>query len=291
MTATAAGYQANLRIRYIKGRIFQALCLASVLVGLAALVTLVVDVSLDGIPRLSWEFFTSYPSRFPERAGIKSAFYGTAWMIFFTIIIAVPVGVGAAIYLQEYAQKNLLNTILQVNISNLAGVPSIIYGLLGLEIFVRVMGLGRSVLAGSLTMALLVMPIIIIASQEAIRAVPRSIREASYALGATKWETVRHHVLPYALPGILTGNILATARAIGETAPLITIGALTFVAFVPDSPLSPFTVLPIQIFNWLSRPQEGFKVAAAAGIVVLLAAMVLMNLAAVLLRNKFQRRW
>jgi phosphate transport system permease protein len=197
--------------------------------------------------------------------------------------------VGAAIYLQEYARKTRLTRIIETNISNLAGVPSIVYGILGLALFVRALQLDRSLISGALTMSLLILPIIIISSQEAILAVPNSIREASYALGATKWQTIRHHVLPNALPGILTGNILALSRAIGETAPLIMIGALTFIAFTPTSPRDPFTVLPIQIFNWVSRPQEEFRFLAAAGIIVLLVFLLAMNAAAILLRNKYQR--
>lgn len=293
MTVRAPELQASLqlRIRKVKGVIFLALCLAAVAIALAALATLLVDVARDGLSRLSWEFVNSYPSRFPERAGIKAALYGSAWMIAITVVVALPVGIGAAVYLEEYAGKNWFSTILEVNISNLAGVPSIIYGLLGLQLFVRAMDLGRSVLAGGLTMALLVLPIIIIASREAIRAVPASMRDAAYALGATKWQMVRRAVLPYAFSGIMTGNILATSRAMGETAPLITIGALTFVPFVPDGPLSPFTVLPIQIFNWVSRPQAGFHANAAAGIVVLMIMTLGLNLVAILLRNRFQQRW
>ncbi|HXF50473.1 MAG TPA: phosphate ABC transporter permease PstA [Dehalococcoidia bacterium] len=293
MTAAAPALQASLqlRIRKLKGLVFLALCLAAVGIALAALATLIVDVARDGLPRLSWDFINSYPSRFPERAGIKAALYGSAWMIAITVVVALPVGIGAAVYLEEYAGKNWFSTLLEVNISNLAGVPSIIYGLLGLQLFVRAMDLGRSVLAGGLTMALLVLPIIIIASREAIRAVPPSMRDAAYALGATKWQVVRRAVLPYAFSGIMTGNILATSRAMGETAPLITIGALTFVPFVPDGPLSPFTVLPIQIFNWVSRPQAGFHTNAAAGIVVLMIMTLGLNLAAILLRNRFQQRW
>ena len=293
MTLAAPSLQASvqLRIRKLKGLLFLGLCLAAVGIALAALATLLADVIRDGLPRLSWDFINSYPSRFPERAGIKAALYGSAWMIVITVAVALPVGVCAAIYLEEYASKNWFSTLLEINISNLAGVPSIIYGLLGLQLFVRAMDLGRSVLAGGLTMALLVLPIIIIASREAIRAVPSSMRDAAYALGATKWQVVRRAVLPYAFSGIMTGNILATSRAMGETAPLITIGALTFVPFVPDSPLSPFTVLPIQIFNWVSRPQSGFHTNAAAGIVVLMIMTLGLNLAAIVLRNRLQQRW
>ena len=212
-------------------------------------------------------------------------------MMAFTMLIAVPTGVMSAVYLEEYAGDNWFTQFIQVNIANLAGVPSIVYGLLGLQVFVRYMDMGRSVLAGSCTMALLILPIIIVASREAIRAVPPSMREASFALGASKWETVRHHVLPYALPGMLTGAILAAARAIGETAPLITIGALTFVPFLPEHPLDRFTVLPIQIFNWVSRAQSDFHDLAAAAIIVLLVVLIVLNSAAIYLRQRLRTRY
>jgi phosphate transport system permease protein len=260
-------------------------------VGVLTLVVLLADVVADGAGRLSAEFLSSFPSRRPEDAGIKAALWGSLWMIGLTAAIAFPLGVGAAIYLEEYAASTWVNRLIEVNIANLAGVPSIVYGLLGLELFVRVLAFGRSVLAGAATMALLVLPIVIIASREAIRAVPSSIREASYALGATRWQTTRHHVLPSAMAGILTGTILALSRAIGETAPLIMIGALTFIAFVPEGVLDPFTALPIQIFNWVSRPQAGFHANAAAGILVLLVVLLAMNATAIVLRNRFARRW
>jgi phosphate transport system permease protein len=258
---------------------------------------LVIDVFGDGMPRLSWGFLTSYPSRKPEDAGILAALVGSLWLLVLTALLAFPIGVGAAIYLEEYSTQSPLQRLIEINIANLAGVPSIIYGLLGLELFVRIMQPitgGRSVLAGALTMALLVMPIVIIAAREALRAVASSQREAAYALGATRWQVTSRVVVPAALPGILTGTILALSRAVGETAPLITMGALTYVAFLPDLSLaglqSPFTVLPIQIFNWVSRPQAGFHVNAAAGIVVLLAVLLLMNATAIVLRNRYQRR-
>lgn len=279
----------NLRVRRRASGIFAGLSFVATISGLVVLFILLADVVLRGASSVSWQFLTSFPSRFPEQAGVLSALAGTVWVIGLTALFSFPLGVGAAIYLEEYAPKNWLTTTIEVNIANLAGVPSVVYGLLGLGLFVRTLDLGRSVLAGSLTMALLVLPIVIIASREALRAVPPSLREAAYALGATRWQVVGRVVLPVALPGILTGTILALSRAIGETAPLITIGALTFVAFLPDGPLSPFTVLPIQIFNWVSRPQTAFHERAAAAIIVLLVVLLLMNGAAIWLRNRFQR--
>jgi phosphate transport system permease protein len=283
--------------RDLYDRLFFVTALGATLFGLIVLAVLVIDVAVDGIPRLSWEFFTSFPSRRPEDAGILSALVGTIWLLVLTAIISFPTGVGAAIYLEEYAPNDWFSRFIEINISNLAGVPSIIYGLLGLELFVRIafpITGGRSVLAGALTMSLLILPVIIIATREAIKTVPSGQREAGYALGATKWQVVRGQVLPLALPGSLTGTILALSRAIGETAPLITIGALTFIAFLPEwGPAGlqdPFTVLPIQIFNWVSRPQPGFHQAAAAAIVVLLVVMVIMNAGAIYLRNRLQRR-
>lgn len=282
-----------LRSRHRAGSIFQVLGLGSVAIALGALALLIAEVLGEGLGRLNWAFITNFDSRFADQAGIKAALYGSVWMIIFTLVVAVPIGVMAAIYLEEYAPENAITSLIRINIANLAGIPSIIYGLLGLQVFVRWMQLGSSVLAGSLTMALLVLPIVIVASQEAIRAVPSSIRDASLALGATQWQTIRHHVLPAAFPGILTGNILAASRAIGETAPLITIGALTRVPFVPNDPLDVFTVLPIQIFNWVSRPQEEFQQAAAAGIILLLGVLLAMNTLAIYLRQRFRRklRW
>ena len=276
------------------GRVFHVACFVATVVGVVFLLVLLIDVMLDGVSWLTPTFFTEFPSRLPERAGIKSALYGTVWLMGLVALITFPLGVAAAIWLEEYAGKNWVQTIIQTNIANLAGVPSIVYGILGLAVFVRWMGPvtgGRSVISGALTLSLLVLPILIISAQEAIRAVPNSIREASYGLGATKWQTVRHHVLPNAFPGILTGTILALSRAIGETAPLIMIGALTFVAFVPDGPRDSFTALSIQIFNWASRPQEGFRHLAAAAILVLLVLLLTMNGLAIWLRNKYQKEW
>ncbi len=236
-------------------------------------------------------FLSSYPSRNPSEAGLFSAITGTLYMMTITAAIAFPLGVGAAIYLEEYARRNWFSRMIQVNISNLAGVPSIIYGLLGLQVFVRVLEFERSVLAGACTMALLVMPIIIVSAQEALRTVPPSMREAAYAVGATRWQVIRFHVLPYAFGGMLTGNILAMSRAIGETAPLIAIGALTFIAFLADSPTDDFTVMPIQVFNWVTRPQSGFHEVAAAGIIVLMLVLLLMNITAIIMRQRTRTEW
>lgn len=273
-------------------RLFQTVAVVGVILALATLAALIADAFADGVPRIDWKFLTSFPSRKPAQAGIFSALVGSVYLITLTAVVTVPVGVGAAVYLEEYTnQSSRLSRIIEINVANLAGVPSIIYGLLGLELFVRAMRLDRSLLAGALTLALLVLPIVIIASREAIRAVPGTIREAAYALGASRWQTTKDHVLPLAFPGILTGIILAISRAIGETAPLIMIGALTYVAFVPDTLRSPFTVLPIQIFNWVSRPQPGFHINAAAGIVVLLVVTLLLNALAIFLRNRYQKQY
>ena len=255
---------------------------------LGVLAALLVDVASDGLSRLSWQFVTSFPSRRPETAGIYAAFIGSIFVIGLTALIATPVGVGAALYLEEYAGRGRWSRLVEINIANLAGVPSIIYGVLGLALFVRAVGFGRSVLAGAATLALLVLPVVILSTREALRAVPPSLREGSYALGATRWQTIRHQVLPVALPGMLTGLILALSRAIGETAPLIMIGALTYVPFAPDGIWSPFTVLPIQIFNWVSRPQVEFLRNAAAGIIVLLGLLLLMNGLAAWIRDRAQ---
>lgn len=272
-------------------RIFGNVGLLATLLGILVLVVLIADVAKDGLPHLNWDFITSFPSRRPAEAGILSALVGSIYMIGLVAAIALPLGVGAAIFIEEYEHHGWLANVIQINIQNLAGVPSVIYGLLGLGLFVRLLAFERSLLAGALTMSLLVLPIVIIAAQEAIKAVPSSLREAAYGLGATKWQVIWHVVLPSAFPSILTGVILALSRAIGESAPLITIGALTFIAFLPDSPFSPFTVLPIQIFNWVSRPQAGFHDRAAAGILLLLIVLLSMNAIAVYLRNKLQRKW
>jgi phosphate transport system permease protein len=275
--------------RYFKDWLFVAFGLLSTLLGLVALGALLYDVISDGAGRLSWQFLTSYTSRRAEAAGIYAAVIGSAFVISVTAAIAIPVGVAAAVHLEEYGGRGRLSRFIEINISNLAGVPSIIYGLLGLGLFVRAMAMGQSVLAGASTLALLVLPTVILSTREALRAVPSSLREGSYALGATKWQTVWHQVLPAAFPGILTGLILALSRAIGETAPLVTIGALTYVPFAPDSLWSPFTVLPIQIFAWVSRPQVAFAENAAGGILVLLTLLLVMNGTAIAVRDRLQR--
>jgi phosphate transport system permease protein len=271
-------------------RIFEWTCLLALLLPLLVLGSLLVDLLIDAAGRLDLQFLGSYPSRKAAQAGILPALVGTVYLIVLTAAIALPVGIGAAIYLEEYGARSRLASIIEINIANLAGVPSILYGLLGLGVFVRMLGMGRSLIAGALTMALLVMPIVIMASREALRVVPLAIREGCFALGATRWQAIRQVVLPTALPGILTGAILAVSRAIGETAPLIVVGALTYVTFLPDGIDAPFTALPIQIFNWVSRPQDDFMTNAAAGSVVLLLTMVALNSFAIVLRNRLQKR-
>ena len=258
--------------------------------GIIVLAIFLGDIILEGVARIDWDFLTNLPSRRAERAGILTAWTGTAWILGLTAIIAIPLGVCAGIYLQEYGKKNRLAHMIELNIANLAGVPSIIYGLLGLQIFVRMLDWGGSLLAGAFTLALLILPIIIVATREALKAVPNSLREASFGMGATKWQTTWYQILPAASGGILTGIILALSRAVGETAPLIVIGALAYVPFVAETPMDEFTVLPIQIFNWVSRPQEAFLVNAAAAIIILLAITFVMNGIAVYLRNRWQKK-
>jgi phosphate transport system permease protein len=275
-------------------RIFQALMFFSLSIGILTLAVLLIQVIVEGWPRLNLDLLTNFPSRRPARSGAQSAIMGTIWLMGIVMATAVPLGFGAAIYLEEYADpKRWYNRLIELNIQNLAAVPSIVYGILGLAFLARgPFSLGRTLLAGGLTLTLLVLPIVIISGREAIRAVPNSIRQASLALGATKWQTVSRQVLPAAIPGMATGTILGLSRAIGETAPLILLGALTFVTFNPDGLTSQFTALPVQIFNWISRPQEEFKVLAAAAIVVLLVVLVAMNSVAIWLRNRYyQRRW
>ena len=275
----------------IKDQLFKYWGIACTLIGLLLLTLFIGDILMDGIGRIDWSFITNLPSRKAEKSGIYTALMGSIWILLLTASMAIPVGVAAGVYLEEYSKKNWLSEILEINISNLAGVPSIIYGLLGLEVFVRIMNLGASVLAGSLTLSLLVLPIIIVATREAIKAVPKSIQDASYALGASKWQTIWHQILPAANGGILTGVILALSRAVGETAPLIVVGALAYVPFVPQTPMDEFSVLPIQIFNWISRPQHGFIENAAAAIIILLLITFIMNGVAVYFRNKWQKKW
>lgn len=291
LSSTLGGTRSSLdRRRQRWGVVFAAVCGAATLVGVVSLAVLLVDLAVDGIPRLSLDFLTSFASRFPERAGVKAALVGSIWILVLTAAISFPISVAAAIYLEEYAARNWLTRLIQLNIANLAGVPSIVYGILGLAVFVRTLGLDRSVISGALTLSLLTLPVIIIASQEAIRAVPNSIREAAYGLGATRWQVVSGQVLPMAMPGILTGTILALSRAVGETAPLIMVGAVGFIAFTPKGLGDPFTVLPLQIYNWISRPQAEFHQIAAAAILVLLALLLTMNAAAIVVRNRYQAR-
>ena len=289
----AAGRTRGLTARKIRARSFHGLSMAATLLSIMALFVLLATVIADGGGSLFRDFphfLTSTPSRFADQSGIKVAFLGTLWLMAFTALFSFPIGVGAAIYLEEYAPRHWVTRLIQINITNLAGVPSIVYGILGLGLFVRAMALDRSILSGALTMSLLIMPIIIITAQESLRAVPLSLRQSSYALGATRWQTLWHVVLPQAFPSVLTGTILALSRGIGETAPLIMIGALTFIAFSPSGPLDPFTALPIQIYNWTSKPQDEFREIAASGIIVLLLVLLAMNAGAIYLRNRFQKR-
>ncbi len=279
--------------RKLIGTIFAILFLLAVIFAVAMLVTLLWTIVARGWAWLSWDLIKNPPSRKPEEAGLNPALFGTIWIISLTALVAFPVGVAAAVYLEEYAGKSKLTRALQVNIANLAGVPSVIYGLLGLGVFVELMHMGRVVLAGALTMALLSLPVIIISSQEAIRAVPWSLREAAYGLGATRWQVARHHVLPTALPGILTGTILAISRAVGETAPILVAGAAGFLLTRPDGLFSSYTALPIQIYQWTSRPQREFRELAAAAIIVLLIVLLAMNATAIIIRQRARRkqRW
>lgn len=280
----------NIRKNRLKDQAFKYWGIFCTLLGLVLLAIFIGTILVDGLQRIDWDFITNLPSRNADRAGIYTALTGSVWILGLTTIIALPLGIAAAIYLEEYAKKGKLSSILEVNISNLAGVPSIIYGLLGLEVFVRILEMGSSVLAGSFTLALLILPIVIVSTREAIKAVPKSIRDASYAMGASKWQTVSHQLLPASFGGILTGVILSLSRAVGETAPLIVIGALAYVPFAPSSPMDEFSVLPIQIFNWISRPQHGFEVNAAAAIIILLLITFLLNAVAVYFRNKWQKK-
>ena len=277
----------------IQGRLFQFALFFSLAIGIVSLITLVVQVFVKGSSRLDSDLVNNFPSSNPDLAGVQSAMFGTLWVIGVVAATCIPIGIGAAVYLEEYANKERwYNRLIELNIQNLAAVPSIVYGILGLAFLVRGFAdLGQVVLAGGLTLSLLVLPIVIISGREAIRAVPDSIRQGSMALGATQWQTIRRQVLPAAIPGIATGTILALSRAIGEAAPLILLGGLTFITFNPEGLDSQFTVLPIQIFNWISRPQEEFKVLAAAAIMLLLVILIAMNACAIYLRNRYQRKW
>lgn len=259
--------------------------------GIAVLAILLVRIITQGMHYLDWDFLNNYASRRPEDAGIKAAISGTIWIMAITAPVSLILGIGTAIYLEEYAPKNRFTRFIELNIANLAGVPSIVFGLLGLTVFVRLLGMGRSVLAGGLTMSLMILPVIVVSCQEAIRAIPNEQYEASYALGSTQWQTIRTVVLPAAIPGILTGSILSLSRAVGETAPLLMIGAMTFIAYVPENILSGFTAMPIQVFNWAGRPQAEFQAVAAAGSIVLMVMLLLMNSLAIFIRNKFAKRY
>ncbi len=280
-----------IRRRRLKNALFQGALISIIVFSILILLLLLYQVFKVGLSHLSLSFITSMPSRFAARAGIASALAGSIWTISLTILFAIPLGVGTALYLEEYAnKKSWFTKILEINIANLAGVPAIVYGMLGLAVFVRFLNFQRSILSGALTLALLILPVIIVASQEALKSVPSTLKEGSYALGVSKWQTITGVVLPYSLPGILTGSILAVSRAMGEAAPLIMIGAAGYIGFMPKSPLDSFTVLPIQIFNWTSRPQAEFQDIAATGIIVLLVLLLTMNAIAIVLRNKYQNR-
>ena len=292
----------RIRARKRYDALFGVLGLLALMIGVLTFCALFADMAIKGMGRLDWDFFTSFPSRHPGRAGILSAWVGSTLVMLVTAFFAVPLGVAAGVYLEEYARKNWVTDLIEINITNLAGVPSIVYGLLALGLFVYQFGFGQSILSAGLTLALLILPVVIVATREAIRAIPQAIREGSYALGATQWQTVRYHILPYSSAGILTGIIIGMARAIGETAPIITIGALTFIAFLPPSPVSaqppflsfewlvsPFTVMPIQMFNWTSRPEAAFQVNAAAAGFVLVIMTLAMNGLAIWLRYRLRR--
>ncbi|MGE0527522.1 MAG: phosphate ABC transporter permease PstA [Bdellovibrionales bacterium] len=293
----------GLRRRKIKDFVFACTALLLLFFALLTLLALLLDLAVNGVPRLSWDFITNFPSRFPGRAGVLSAWVGTLCVMLVTALCAIPLGVAAGVYLEEYAPKNIVTGFIELNIVNLAGIPSIIFGLMALGLFVYRFGLGHSILTAGLTLGLLVLPIVIVSTREALRTIPGSIREAAYAVGASRWQVIQHHLLPYSTGGILTGVIISLSRAIGETAPLITIGALTFIAFLPTPPvqpefpfvstqwlMDPFTVMPIQMFNWISRPQAEFHVNAAATGMILLAMTLVMNGVAIYIRHHFRKR-
>lgn len=275
----------------LQDQIFWFIAIVVLFFSISCLFALIFDIFATGYPRINLEFLTSYPSRHPDRAGILSAWVGTLAVVLLTALLAIPVGIGAGIYLEEFSKKNILTKLIEINILNLAGVPSIIYGLMALSIFVYQFHLGQSLITAGLTLALLILPIVIVTTREALKTVPLHIREASYALGATQWQTISHHVLPYSMGGIMTGVIIALSRAIGETAPLVTVGALTYIAFLPTSINDPYTVLPIQLYNWLSRPQQAFHLNAAAAGTVLISLTILLNVLAIMVRYKFRRKY
>lgn len=280
----------NIKYRKLKDSIFHVLIFMMTCVGIVVLFLLLFDVLRKGLPWLNLEFLTKFPSRFARKSGVMPGLFGSFYIIILTMLFAVPVGLGCSIYLEEYAKNNWVTKFIKVNISNLSGTPSIVYGILGLAVFVQTLKWGNSILSGALTMSLVIMPIVIVASQEAIKSVPQSLRHGSYALGATKWQTIRKVVLPSAFPGVLTGIILSVSRALGESAPLLMIGAYTFVSDIRLSPFSSFTVLPLQIYDWTSKPQKEFQEIAGAGIIVLLALLLTANGAAIIMRNKIQKR-
>jgi phosphate transport system permease protein len=292
--AGGSDFKANMSTRYGLDRAFTVLVTAATLVGIVVLVVLLIDVVRDGSSMLSLDFLTSFPSQiFPENGGIYPALIGSLWLLGLTFLISVPLGLGAAVYLEEYAEDTTVNRMIEINISNLAGVPSVIYGLLGLGIFVQLLAPvtgGTSVLTGALTLSLLILPVIIVATREALRAIPASIREGGYALGATRWEVIRSHLLPMALPGALTGIILALSRAIGEAAPLLVVGVSLYQTYATAGPFDGYMALPTQIYDWISRPQQIFQDSAAAGIVVIMAVLLVANSAAIVLRNRYQKR-
>jgi phosphate transport system permease protein len=301
--ASVSQIRADVSRRKVFDQVFVIVGLLIMISALFVLVVLFLDLVREGAPRLNWDFLSQFPSRKAERAGILSAWVGTSLIMLTTAAVTMPIGVAAAIYLEEYAPKNWFTAIIEINVTNLAGVPSIIYGLLALGLFVYQFQLGQSILTAGLTLSLLILPIVIVATRESLRAVPRTIREAAYALGATRWEVTAHHVMPYSMGGILTGMIIGLSRAIGETAPLITIGALSFIAFLPQSPIQgdfpflsfawlkdAFTAMPIQMFNWVSRPDPKFQVNAAAAGAILLGMTLLMNGIAIWLRYRFRKR-
>ena len=296
-------YRSIIAKRKRQDLMFNILGIVCTLIGIVTLGALLVDLLKDGLPRLNLEFLTSFPSRFAEKAGILSSWVETLLIMIVTAFTAVPLGIAAGVYLEEYAKKNWLTNLIEINIANLAGVPSIIYGLMALGLLVYKFRLGQSILTGGITLAFLILPIIIVATREALRTIPQGIREGAYALGSTKWQVVRHHLLPYSVGGTMTGVIIALSRAIGETAPLITIGALTFIAFLPPPPIqsqppfvsfewlwSPFAVLPIQMFNWVSRPDQAFVVNAAGAGLILIVLTLSLNAIAIVIRYRVRKR-